>query len=308
MDNLSGLWPDDILVQHTGGGEQFRMLSGREYLLSSSLLASQPDIAIKAAAQLTRYIDEHPEEDPVVFTTYNVPQILGRAPIRLSDQATRTMHEIVRLLHGRPGDLDFDWDHQKTTGLMRSAYLTNRNDLRAILQHLRDQGLIALLETNTSFRIKVSASALIHLETDLALAESDTAFVAMWFGQEMSSFYDTAIAPAVEQAGYRPIRIDRQQHNNKIDDEIIAEVRRSRFIIADFSCGEDGARGGVYYEAGFAAGLGKPVIYMVRETDLERIHFDTRQFNHIIWNENADLKKSLFNRIAATIGERSSSA
>ena len=42
---------------------------------------------------------------------------------------------------------------------------------------------------------------------------------------------------------------------NKIDDEIVAEIRRSKFIIADFSHGSDGARGGVYFEAGFAHGL-----------------------------------------------------
>lgn len=100
------------------------------------------------------------------------------------------------------------------------------------------------------------------------------------------------------------MRIDRSEHNNKIDDEIIAEIRRAQFVVADFSCGADGARGGVYFEAGFAAGLGKPVVYSVRKADLGKLHFDTRQINHIDWNDSTDLLTRLTNRIEATIGRR----
>ena len=142
-------------------------------------------------------------------------------------------------------------------------------------------------------------------------AETKQAFVAMWFGPEMLPVYDEGIAPAVRDAGYEPFRIDRKEHVNKIDDEIIAEIRASRFLIADFTCPlittADGAtvgnpRGGVYYEAGFAQGLGTPVIWMAREDTIEHVHFDTRQFAHILWKEPGDLRKSLYNRIAAVIG------
>ena len=80
-------------------------------------------------------------------------------------------------------------------------------------------------------------------------------FVAMWFDDSMTEAYEKGIQPAIEDAGYKAMRIDQKEHANKIDDEIIAEIRRSRFIVADFSHGGDGARGGVYYEAGFAHGL-----------------------------------------------------
>ena len=93
-----------------------------------------------------------------------------------------------------------------------------------------------------------------------------------------------------------------KEHVNKIDDEIIAEIRRSRFLVADFTQGQDGARGGVYFEAGFAFGLGIPVIYTCRKDMIEKLAFDTRQYNHIFWECNEDLRRSLGNRIAATIG------
>lgn len=60
-----------------------------------------------------------------------------------------------------------------------------------------------------------------------------------------------------------------------------------------------GQRGGVYFEAGFALGLGIPVIYLVDQSDLNEIHFDTRQYNHIVY-EN-DLYERLKHRIEATV-------
>jgi hypothetical protein len=139
---------------------------------------------------------------------------------------------------------------------------------------------------------------------------SDQAFVAMWFSPETQAAYDEGIAPALIRAGYHPQRIDQKEHNNKIDDEIIAEIRRSRFIVADFTCGiiKDGyhdtavARGGVYYEAGFAQGLGLPVVWTVRADQIGLVHFDTRQFNHITWETPTELSEKLYNRIAAVIG------
>jgi hypothetical protein len=127
--------------------------------------------------------------------------------------------------------------------------------------------------------------------------ESRQAFVAMWFSDDMQTYYDNAIRPALIDAGFDPVRIDSKEHNNKICDEIVAEIRKSRFVVADFS----GGRGGVYFEAGFALGLGKPVIYTVREADLADVHFDTRQYNHIVYRSEADLRVSLVNRVRATI-------
>ena len=125
----------------------------------------------------------------------------------------------------------------------------------------------------------------------------------MWFDDSMRQAWQRGIAPAIRDAGYEPVRIDQQEHVNKIDDEIIAEIRRARFIVADFTQGDTGARGGVYYEAGFAHGLDIPVIFTCREDSLGKVHFDTRQYNHIVWTEPEELRQSLKNCIAAVIGD-----
>ncbi len=133
-------------------------------------------------------------------------------------------------------------------------------------------------------------------------AESSIGFVAMWFSEEVRILFDSVIDPSIRDAGYEPLRIDGTEHNNKIDDEIVASIRAARFVVADYTAGDTGPRGGVYYEAGFAHGLGLPVVFMAREgTDL---HFDIRQYNTIFWKTDdlPDARKRLTNRILATLG------
>ena len=134
-------------------------------------------------------------------------------------------------------------------------------------------------------------------------AVSSQAFVAIWFDESMDVPYAEGIRPGIRDAGYTSLRIDQKPDVNKIDDEIIAEIRRSRFLVADFTHGDDGARGGVYYEAGFAHGLGLPVIFSCHKDIVENLHFDTRQYHHIVWETPEELRESLSNRILALIGE-----
>jgi hypothetical protein len=125
-----------------------------------------------------------------------------------------------------------------------------------------------------------------------------TCFVAMWFDAITQDAYELGIAAAVEKdCGLRSIRIDRKEHNNQITDEIMAEIRGAEFMVADFT----GHRAGVYYEAGFARGLGRTVIYCCREDAFGERHFDTSVMNHIVWSDPADLRKRLADRIKATI-------
>lgn len=59
----------------------------------------------------------------------------------------------------------------------------------------------------------------------------------------------------------------------------------------------------MYFEAGFAIGLGIPIIWTAREDEVKggKIHFDIRQYNCIEWKNPEDLKEKLINRIKAVI-------
>jgi hypothetical protein len=132
-------------------------------------------------------------------------------------------------------------------------------------------------------------------------SKSTKAFIAMSFALELNEFFIRGVEPGVRAAGYEALRIDRTEHNNRIDDEIIAAIRQTKFLVADYT----NNRGGVYYEAGFAQGLDHDVIWTVRKDHLDDVHFDTRQYNFIQWEANdlPGFAKALQHRIEATIGK-----
>lgn len=90
-----------------------------------------------------------------------------------------------------------------------------------------------------------------------------------------------------------------EPHVDRIDTKIITEIKNSRFIVADVT----EQKHGVYFEAGYALGLGLPVIWCVCKDHLPNVHFDTRQYNHIVWESEYDLKEQLYNFICAIIGK-----
>lgn len=172
------------------------------------------------------------------------------------------------------------------------------NDLAFIGKYLEDRRLLHDRAQNFAFRLTGEGFEKVE-KRQQANASSSQAFVAMWFDAKLDSVWKDGFGAGIQSAGYEPMQIDGKQHNHKICDEIVAEIRRSRFLVADFT----GQRGGVYYEAGFAAGLRIPVIFTCREDHLNELHFDVRQFNTIVWTDAADLAKRLTERISATIGD-----
>jgi len=127
----------------------------------------------------------------------------------------------------------------------------------------------------------------------------------MWFGSgdvdrtsEMADLYENSIRPAVNDAGYHERRVDGEEYNDFIMDKVLGLIRLAPFVIADFT----GNRGGVYLEAGFARGLGIPVIHTCNSDDFKKAHFDIQQINTIKWKESGDLREKLHHRIMATLG------
>lgn len=194
---------------------------------------------------------------------------------------------------------------------------TELKELYYLLEFLENRGLIRLPPSS------VQSPHLAHILTvsgHTYLAElgnrtidSKQAFVAMWFNEETEDAYYKGIKPGIEDSGYIPRRIDKKEHLNKIDDEIIAEIRRSKFLVVDLTEGEPvtrkdattlgGTRGSVYYEAGFADGLDIPVIYTCRGDLHHRVHFDIRQYACILWDNPEDLRARLSKRISARFGD-----
>ena len=128
------------------------------------------------------------------------------------------------------------------------------------------------------------------------ISKRQHAFVAMWFHDEMQ-LYRQEVQKAIIQAGYKPYIVDQDSFNGLIMDKVLNEISEAKFVIADLTSLPEtetdpctGVRGGVYYEAGYAAGLGLQVILTCREDVTARIHFDLKQFLGIFWKETDDGK------------------
>jgi nucleoside 2-deoxyribosyltransferase len=126
----------------------------------------------------------------------------------------------------------------------------------------------------------------------------DLVFVAMAFDSALDAAYEFGIKLAIEQdCGLQSVRIDKVHHNEKICDRMLAEIRKCHTVVADVTR----HRPGVYFEAGFAMALGRNVIWCCRADEFPAVHFDTRQYAHIVWSDENELRRRLAERIQALI-------
>ena len=221
------------------------------------------------------------------------------APQSVKDK-TNVFLQYIQKKSKYPGDsisLDKELDYP-------IAFCQNEDEFIYYIQHLINRKLLSSVDIDyhsSDMEIKLTINGWEYLsKLSMPISESTQAFVAMWFDEEVNHIFDEAIIPLEKETGFKMVRIDKKQFNEKICDKILADIRNSRFIIADVT----GHRQGVYFEAGFAMGLGLPVIWCCREDQLGK-NFDTRQYNHIIWKTSKELHEKLRERILATIGKNS---
>jgi hypothetical protein len=137
--------------------------------------------------------------------------------------------------------------------------------------------------------------------------DSKKVLMAMKFGDvELDNVYDNCFVPAVERTGFHLRKSTDDQPAGRIDDQLRVDLRTSRFIIADLTHENNGA----YWEAGFAEGLGRPVIYTCKKSVWENhpSHFDTNHLTTVLWasesKEELDkTAKTLVATIRATLPE-----
>jgi hypothetical protein len=123
-------------------------------------------------------------------------------------------------------------------------------------------------------------------------------FVAMSFDPSLQEVWTNGFRQGIRAAGYSPVRLDDEDYVGGITDEIMAQIRRSRFVVADYT----GQRHNVYFEAGFALGLGLTVIPTCRADENDKLQFDIRHLNTLEWKSPDELAEGLNRRIRAVIG------
>lgn len=191
---------------------------------------------------------------------------------------------------------------QRSEFFFQKCYFESYFECKNYLQALNRKGIIdceSFNEFDGSITFPITFEGLNYLaELENKGSESKNCFIAMAFNPEMEKVR-IAIKKAITKTGFNPIIIDEQNINSDqtINDAIIAGIKNSKFCISDFSY----HRNGVYFESGFALGLGKPVIYCCSKEEFSKAHFDIKPLQHIIYETEEELEKRLIDKIEAWI-------
>lgn len=165
-----------------------------------------------------------------------------------------------------------------------------------LLEELRDLGLVKMWNPS-----KTLSDGTTFMNVDLTLngwerydagkrgqLDGNYGFIAMQFNEnELDFFVENVVKPAVkEETGYDLVSMNDVSRAGIIDNIMRAQIEGASFVIADLTHDNLGA----YWEAGYAEGLGKPVIYICEKKKFETgtIHFDTNHCTTVPWSKNDD--------------------
>jgi hypothetical protein len=237
-----------------------------------------------------------------VRITQDISRRIARMPMpRLRERANRALSVIAR----KYPDLVNPTEFIKITAdleLQGISYSRDQHDAMVLINILIDDGFFKGLVSNTTNRavsgVLTPKGLLFAEELGVSKSSAAQAFVAMWFDESLRDAWTNGFDPGIRAAGFHPVRIDNKDYVGGISDEIMAEIRRSRFVVADYT----GQRNGVYFEAGFALGLGLTVIPTCRAGDVDELGFDIKHLNTLLWNTPAKLAEGLNRRIRAVMG------
>ena len=163
----------------------------------------------------------------------------------------------------------------------------NIDNLAAILRELINQDYF---DGQLAFGKQADGKLTLHgwLEYEQRRNEAGSsrkAFMAMPYeNPALDTVFSDCFRPAVLATGFDLRRLDDEPAAGLIDDRLRVQIRTSRFLIADLTGGNQGA----YWEAGYAEGLGRPVIYTceIGFFKQHKTHFDANHHLTVTWDED----------------------
>jgi nucleoside 2-deoxyribosyltransferase len=109
-------------------------------------------------------------------------------------------------------------------------------------------------------------------------------FIALKFGDDvLETLVADCIKPVVlREIGYPVVDMRNVARAGVIDNILREQIRDAAFVLVDLTHDNSGA----YWEAGYAEGLGKPVIYLCERSKFDRAktHFDTNHCTTVMWD------------------------
>lgn len=163
-------------------------------------------------------------------------------------------------------------------------------DLYKVAKHLKIT--IACRPSEIPILAKPSASSQVTAEP----TTDRSAFIIMSFGPSRPGFLPTvdicaAAKRACDRENISARRADDIEHTGSITKLVLDQIRASSVVIADLTY----ERPNVYYEIGFAHGIGKQVILTAQVGTL--VHFDLADINCISFESVTELEERIVKRL-----------
>lgn len=281
----------------------FSCLMCGDFILSGTSIATLPDILKQnkdASAKISHAIRTMQQANRgAELYTNTVGEILKRPLPTPREQADLFIRWLAEHIEG-PGETL--WVEPSTHSAIIGA--KSPEGFALVVRHLFDVGLVTgnlseAMGAPGRAHVTLSFEGWDHYEQLRGGGPSyRKAFMAMKFGDSLlNQIVEKVFRPCVKQTGFELARLDDVPRAGLIDDRLRVEIQASDFIIADLTHDNLGA----YWEAGYAEGLGKPVIYTCEKEkfETEKTHFDTNHHLTIIWNK--DSPRSAGENLKATI-------
>lgn len=193
------------------------------------------------------------------------------------------------------------------------GFCANKRELLFCLSYLCSKGLIEEEagdqrnrgRQNAGMEYRLTPAGWLALEQpadDTADTAEPLAAVAVSIENENDAVWTQGFSAALQQAGYKAVRIDSREYANRINDEMVVGLRNARILVADLT----GQSPAAYFLAGLAAGLGKPLFWTCEErfSQENKLSLETRQNLVTAWSNDKldDFARRLHQRIEAILG------
>ncbi len=284
-----------IEIDSSDHGSEFRLKCERcgEFTIRSSARGRLANLSLQQIAKLSGWIfQQNSKGSNPTINRDTVGWVINQPLLPIRDRINGFLREAIK--HQSRLGSSFDVNEPR---FIAATYSQDFAEVEYLSKVLISKGMIGRPTLDSPHEILFKGYDAI--DSFIRKNEpSGTGFVAMSFSNHLYEVYESGIKVGIMNAGYDPIRVDNVEHTNRIDDEIIVQIKESDFVVADLT----EQNRGVYFEAGFALGLDLPVIWTCRKDDMESLHFDIRQFNTISWESKEDLAERLKNRIESVVG------
>lgn len=226
--------------------------------------------------------------------------LVAAVPPRSVEEA---VDRLLLAVHARAPELGTLTPHEPVAAWAARGWLPGSPALLAILRHLRFGALFEQavriphpeeVADELPVQLGLTVDGVLRVEALGAGADSVHAFLAYAYQDDVRASFVPGAEAALVATGFTPYRVEGEHTDERITDRMVVMLRRSRLLVCDLTH----ARPNVLWEAGFMHGLGRGVIYTVRDGEAQ-VPFDVGTWQHVRYADTGDLERRLADRIRA---------